>query len=134
MNATDVEIVARTLYGESRSEGLEGIAAVANVIQNRVQRPRWWGKDFTGVCRKKWQFSTWNEDDPNLAMILAVTLRNPMFQDCYLIARAAVAGDLRDRTKGADHYFADYIATPKWAIGKTPTVVIGRHRFYRIEK
>ena len=43
-----------------------------------------------------------------------------------------MAGEIADPTGGADHYYADYIAAPKWARGRTPTARIGRHLFFRL--
>lgn len=40
----DVDILARTIYGEARSEGQEGMEAVACVVMNRYRAGRW----FTG--------------------------------------------------------------------------------------
>jgi spore germination cell wall hydrolase CwlJ-like protein len=130
----ELDVVARTIWGEASGEGMEGMAAVANVIANRVARPRWWGKGWVGVCQKKYQFSCWLVGDPVRKKMLTVTTTNMRFRDALILARAAIAGELGDRTRGADHYYADYIATPKWAQGQTPTVVIGRHRFFKLEK
>lgn len=128
-----VDTLARTLYGEARGQGLDGMAAVANVIVNRANNPGWWGASIASVCTHPWQFSCWNEGDPNRARLLRVTDADPQFRDCLLIARAAVAGELRDRTSGANHYHATSIPVPKWARGRKPTVTIGDHCFYRIE-
>lgn len=128
-----VDTLARTLWGEARGQGLDGMAGVANVVTNRVNYPGWWGTGWVGVCIAPKQFSCWNDNDPNRARLLRVTAEDPQFRDCLLIARAAIAGELRDRTQGANHYHATGIAVPKWARGKKPTTTIGDHRFYRIE-
>lgn len=128
--ATDT--VARTLWGEARNQGLDGMAAVANVIANRVASPGWWGSGWAGVCRKRYQFSCWLDDDPNLPRLLSVTEKDGVFRDAVMLAKAVIAGELRDRTKGATHYHADSIPAPKWAKGEKPTVVIGAHRFFRL--
>ena len=48
---TELEIFAKTLFGEARGEKLSGIEAVANVIMNRVKHAQkigsyWWGKQL----------------------------------------------------------------------------------------
>ena len=54
---TDVDIIAKTLYGEARGEGYDGMLAVATVIYNRAKHD----KDlFVKVCLKPKQFSCWN--------------------------------------------------------------------------
>jgi len=61
----NVEYMARTLWGEARGESEEGQVAVGHVIKNRVEKKTWYGKTIKDVCLKKWQFSCWNENDPN---------------------------------------------------------------------
>jgi len=68
-NIEEVDVLARTLYGEARGEGLLGLEAIANVIMNRLKISRkktngyWWGNSIVGICRKPYQFSCWNKDD-----------------------------------------------------------------------
>lgn len=129
-----IEILARTIYGEARGETVRGKEAVAAVIVNRVNRSRerggyWWGDTLEGVCLKPWQFSCWNENDPNRARVEAVTPGNRVFQSCIRIARRAASGALDDHTAGATHYHGSR-ANPPWARGKAPSAVIGRHLFY----
>jgi len=129
-----VDILARTLYGEARGEPVRGQEAVAAVVVNRVRRARerggyWWGTTIVEVCLKPWQFSCWNGNDPNRPKILAVNPDDRRFAACLRIARRAVAGALADPTDGATHYHA-LGRPPLWAVGREPSAVIGRHRFY----
>lgn len=134
-SSTVVEIVARTLWGEARSQGETGMHAVCNVIQNRAKNPGWWGKDLRSVCLAPEQFSCWNASDPE-----AAKMRGPIddaaFALATTIAKKAVAETLPDITRGADHYFAETIATPSWAYGRSPTFVCGtpgdRQFFYKL--
>lgn len=87
-----VEILARTLWGEARGEGVIGMEAVAWVVLNRrtvarqearrqiqrfghLRKRYWWGDTILKICRKPYQFSCWNMDDPNMAKMLRVTKR-----------------------------------------------------------
>lgn len=133
----DLEIMARTLYGEARGEPWRGKIAVAWVIRNRAEtdlgrdnRPDWWGEGVAGVCLKPWQFSCWNTADPMRPKIEAAG--SLKLADCLRACFAVLTDEEPDPTEGATHYFADYIPEPHWAKGRTPTTVIGRHRFYRI--
>ncbi len=67
----EADVLARTLWGEARSEGHVGMEAVASVVLNRVKVARdhggkyWWGANIVQVCQKPYQFSCWNRSDPN---------------------------------------------------------------------
>ena len=132
MNET--EILAKTIYGEARGESLSGQEAVANVILNRVKmnliHPMWWGKSITEVCLKPKQFSCWNSDDPNFKLLQADLSAQPVYQICERIARRALAGVLKDNTKGATHYHS-FRCHPLWARHLVPCAQIGHHLFYR---
>ncbi len=132
---SEVEVLARTLYGEARGEELAGIEAVASVILNRVafakRRGRyWWGNDVKSVCLKPAQFSCWNEADPNRKRLLALNPRDPAYRLCKRIAKRAVAGELPDQTDGATHYHT-HAVDPFWARGHVPVAEIGNHLFYK---
>ncbi|MDA1091580.1 MAG: cell wall hydrolase [Proteobacteria bacterium] len=130
-----VETLARTIYGEARGELVRGKEAVACVIMNRVRRAKqrgghyWWGATVEEVCRRPYQFSCWNENDPNRDRIVTVGTDNRNFQSCLRIARRALAGTLKDPTAGATHYHAKSVMPP-WTKDRTPSATIGNHRFY----
>jgi hypothetical protein len=126
-----VDVFARTLWGEARGEGQPGIEGVASVVLNRARRgPRyWWGGTVVDVCKRPFQFSCWNPNDPNRARLLAVGATDVAFRLCLDVARAAVAGTLADPTSGATHYHVASML-PAWARGKTPCARIGSHVFY----
>jgi N-acetylmuramoyl-L-alanine amidase len=123
------DTLARTLWGEARGEGREGMMAVASVILNRAAKPGWWGRSVAEVCLRPRQFSCWLADDPNRAKLEKVDERDAQFRLAQQIAEQALGGGLPDYTFGATHYHAVDIA-PAWAKGHTPCVVIGRHAFY----
>lgn len=132
----EVDVLARTLWGEARGEGDAGMMAVAAVVLNRVAHAEnragyWWGNDIISVCQKPYQFSCWNRSDPSYLKLQAVTDKDRHFATALRIARRAVIGAIDDATGGATHYHADYVS-PYWAQGQTPTAIIGRHIFYRL--
>ena len=128
---SEINVLARTIWGEARGEGYAGMQAVANVIMNRVKRGGWYGLTVTEVCKKPYQFSCWNVNDPNYAKIKNVTTDNNQFLQALEIARQAVAGTLPDITSGATEYHAISIK-PNWNYAKLEEVgVIGNHKFYR---
>jgi len=134
--ATDgtIDVLIRTAMGEARGEGLTGIAAVLNVIINRALHPRWWGSTPVDVCLEPWQFSCWNINDPNRAVILALNTNSDDLRFVRALAVEALALRLPDKTGGADSYFDRRMPVPpSWAARAAHTVTIGNHEFYRVE-
>lgn len=125
----DIEVTARTLYGEARGQPLDGIIAVACVVMNRARKGGWWGDAPAAVCLAPWQFSCWNARDANRPIIERVQPGNFIFDVCRLVASLAVRGLLPDPTGGATHYHTKGVA-PDWSRGKTPCAVIGNHLFF----
>jgi N-acetylmuramoyl-L-alanine amidase len=127
------DVLARTIWGEARSESVRAMEAVAAVILNRVASARegrsWWGSTIIAVCRAPLQFSCWNLSDPNRRLVDQVTEDDRVFPICQRIARRAITGGLADPTGGATHYHALGTA-PVWADGHIPCARIGRHVFY----
>ena len=126
----DIETLARTIWGEARGEGKEGMTAVASVIMNRVHRGGWFGKTVTSVCKMPWQFSCWNANDPNCQKVIEITTIDPQYAQALIIAEKAVARGLPDTTGGATHYH-EYKIKPKWAAEMKQTKQIGNHIFYK---
>lgn len=131
----DVDVLARTLYGEARGEPVRGKEAIAAVVVNRVavaQRRggHWWGDTVARVCLAEKQFACWNPGDPNREKLLSATRQSPGMAVCLRIARRACKGLLDDPTDGATHYHANHI-TPRWAEGHAACAAIGNHLFYR---
>ena len=137
---TDIDILARTIYGEARGclrqrdGGLAALIAVANVVMNRVVQQTWYGKSIREVCLKPYQFSCWNENDANRPVILNVAKgRDKVFDVCYEVAENVIAGRWPDLTQGSDHYYAVWIPkSPVWSIGHVPVAKIGVHVFFRL--
>lgn len=125
-----IDLLARTIYGESRGEGVPGMQAVANVIMNRVNAGSWYGRTVGEVVLKPYAFSCWNKNDPNYSLITTVDENNSGFRLAKSIATDAYNGKLADLTNGATHYHAAG-STPYWADSMIKTVVIGNHVFYK---
>ncbi len=130
---SDQDVLARTCWGEARNQGYIGLEAVACVVMNRValpNHPHFGNGDITACCKAPWQFSSWNDNDPNLPKLLAVTADDSVFAECLQIAQDAIDGNLVDPTNGATFY--QVLGTnATWAIGQTPCAIIGQHAFYK---
>jgi N-acetylmuramoyl-L-alanine amidase len=127
----DRDILTRTLFGEAGNETDAGQVAVIHSIRNRLLRGP--AKRFGGtpaqVCLQPWQFSCWNESDPMRARMLAMKPESATYQRlAETVDRAWV---MPDTIGGADHYYASYIAKPRWAEPPARmTVRHGVHMFF----
>lgn len=130
----EIDVLARTLWGEARGEGETGMHAVANVVMNRVRNPRWWGNTVETVCLQPAQFTCWSHKDPNYEKLKAVTVEtDQVFAKAVEIATKAIDVGITDITGGADHYYNPFHANPKWALESRVTKKIGNHIFLRLE-
>lgn len=129
----DVDVLARTIWGEARGEPdpAAAMTAVANVVLNRVKRQTYWGRTIEEVCRKPYQFSCWNAGDRNRPKMLAVTRQDREFVLACAIAENAVAHQIADNTKGATHYYSRRMpAPPRWARRHACCETVGNHLFF----
>lgn len=143
-SALDLDIGARTVFGEARGEPLDGKIAVAWVLRNRAARGLYEKRlralfgdgRIASACRARLQFSCWNERDPNRNKIETVTGDDPVFQECQLAVLVALHGYAPDPTAGSTHYHTTAKPAwatawpPAWAAGKQPVCAIGAHSFY----
>ena len=118
VNAEDIELMARVVYGESRGEPFEGQIAVAAVILNRV-----FANDFpstvSGVIYQDLAFTAVADGQYKLT---------PDAQ-AYQAVRQALNG--YDPTYGALYYWNPSTATSRWVWSREVTLKIGRHVFAR---
>jgi len=126
MTEYDMEILAKTIFGEARGEPHEGQVAVACVILNRWKSKKWFaGPTIAATCLKPYQFSCWNKSDPNSQKI--AKLSYAQYSKYFDVIKEAEAHDV---TNGATHYHTEGIH-PKWAEGITPCKVFAHHVFYK---
>lgn len=134
MSIKEIDVLARTIYGEARGESISGQEAIANVVINRLafsnkKRRYWWGNDIISICQAPFQFSCWNKSDPNYQKITTITNADINFCIAYRIATRAFNGALEDSTCGATHYHTKNVF-PNWSKAKIPCAEIGSHLFY----
>lgn len=125
-----VDCLADNIYHEAGYEPREGKEAVALVTLNRTQDPRF-PKDICSVVKQK---TTMAERIVCQFSWFCQNVSNPRKKDAYQEAREVAVyvyanyENLKDITKGALYYHADYV-NPRWKLEKT--TVIGRHIFYK---
>lgn len=134
LDESEVRLLAATAWAEARSEGEDGMRAVAHVIVNRVGGR--FGESVEDVIRAPWQFSAWNRGDPNRPLA-----QNPeryatgganleTWEIAQRVAREVLSGQSIDPTEGALFYHTRAIQ-PWWSRHGQGRREIGAHVFYR---
>jgi N-acetylmuramoyl-L-alanine amidase len=135
IDVVDAHWMALTMWGEARNQGEEGMRAVGHVIANR-RAARTHGTFVTDTVSAAWQFSCWNKNDPNRAMMLAIDdlpeggAAHRQWVAAKRIAAEVLAGRSTDPTGGALFYHTTAVQ-PAWSRGVTPVTQIGDHLFFR---
>lgn len=113
---SDVNLIAKAIYGEARGESYVGQVAVGAVIMNRVKSSKF-PNTIAGVVYQKGAFDAVSDGQINL---------NP---DSTAKKAAQDALNGWDPTYGAIYYFNPNTATNAWIWSRPMTITIGKHRF-----
>lgn len=115
-NSSNVNLLARVVYGEARGEPYTGQVAVAAVVLNRVKSSKF-PNTISGVVYQSGAFDAVADGQIN------------MTPDTTAKKAAQDALNGWDPSYGAIYYFNPSTATNKWIWSRPLTVVIGKHRF-----
>ena len=115
-NSSNVNLIARAIYGEARGEPYTGKVAIGAVILNRVKHSSF-PNSISGVIYQRGAFDAVSDGQINLT------------PDSSAIKAAQDAINGWDPSYGAIYYFNPATATNKWIWSRPLTVVIGKHRF-----
>lgn len=115
-SSSDLQLLARAVYGEARGEPYTGQVAVAAVILNRVKSSSF-PNTVSGVIYQKGAFTAVSDGQINLSPNASA----------YQAAQAALNG--WDPTNGCLYYYNPATATSKWIWSLTVYLKIGKHNF-----
>lgn len=115
-NSSDVNLLAKLIYGEARGEPYTGQVAVGAVVMNRV-RSSSFPNTIAGVIYQSGAFDVVRDGQINLTPD----------SNAKKAAQDAING--WDPSYGAIYYFNPSTATNKWIWSRPMTVTIGKHRF-----
>ena len=115
-NTSNVNLLARLIYGEARGEPYTGQVAVGAVVMNRVKSSSF-PNTISGVIYQSGAFDAVSDGQINLS------------PDSTAKKAAQDALNGWDPSYGAIYYFNPSTATNKWIWSRPMTVTIGRHRF-----
>jgi hypothetical protein len=142
LKLSPVQVLCLTIYGEARGEPTEGKIAVGSVILERVDHRNWDGKTITEVCFKPYQFSCYNERDPNYPKLLHIAERwdfelatGMTLNDCYGIALGLLNGNIPRTPEIAAAHCCQYATAKgaenvKWDDKMKVVAKIGSHIFF----
>lgn len=121
-------MLALCVWREARGEPYPGKLMVAQVIKNRVEDKRW-PDDYVGVITQPYQFSAFNQNDPNVVKFPKED--DPAWKESVAAADAVLAAREGHSYTSANHYHVKQMdPKPRWAEGKTPVGEAGNHVFY----
>lgn len=115
-NSSNVNLLAKVVYGEARGEPYTGQVAVAAVVLNRVKSSKF-PNTISGVVYQSGAFDAVADGQIN------------MTPDTTAKKAAQDALNGWDPSYGAIYYFNPSTATNKWIWSRPMTVTIGKHRF-----
>lgn len=113
---SDINLLARLVYGEARGESYTGQIAVAAVVLNRVKSSSF-PNTISGVIYQPYAFTAVSDGQINLT------------PDARAISAAKEAMNGYDPTYGAIYYYNPATATSAWIFSRKTTVQIGQHVF-----
>lgn len=115
-SSSNVNLLARLIYGEARGETYTGQVAVGAVVLNRVKSSLF-PNTISGVIYQSGAFDAVSDGQINMA------------PDSTAKKAAQDAINGWDPSYGAIYYFNPSTATNKWIWSRPLTVTIGKHRF-----
>ena len=118
---SDIEIMAKVVFAESKGESYEGKVAVASVILNRTISPSF-PSTIEKVITQKNAFSC----------VINGEIKASPNEDCYRAVMEAIKG--KDPTNQALYFYNPKVATCNWMknIDKKNVKTIGKHVFFQI--
>lgn len=134
VDQSDITLLTMCIWGEARGEDLSAQIAVGCTVRNRVINPRWWGRSWREVILKPYQYSAFNEADPN-----SQKMKDPLkegnggqvWRRCLWVAWGIYHNLVEDVTGNATHYHQRSMRKyPSWAAELTRTKEIGPFIFY----
>ncbi len=127
--------IKNALYYEARSEGKEGILAVASVIENRVNHPAY-PSTYCGVIHQHKQFSYTLEGKPDVESV-AWRLKAADKQAYGYVSEVSdkmLDGGFKPILDSNVLHYAKYSVRNYWTKTKAVAARIGKHIFYKEKK
>ncbi|MEH7380151.1 cell wall hydrolase [Bacillus sp. JJ1533] len=116
-SAEELDLLARIVRAEAQAEPFEGKVAVAAVVLNRLESPKF-PDTIQGVIYQRGQFQP----------VRNGAINKPADEESKKAVRAALT-EMRYIAKEALFFYNPTIATSRWLDSRTTAIKIGRHVF-----
>nr|WP_272495785.1 cell wall hydrolase [Bacillus pinisoli] len=113
----EIDLLARIVRAEAQGEPFEGKVAVATVVLNRLESPKF-PNTIKGVIYQRGQFQP----------VANGKINRPADKESIRAVYAALS-DMRHITQNSLFFYNPTIATSRWLDSRQTTVVIGNHVF-----
>ncbi|MFZ3589993.1 cell wall hydrolase [Bacillus sp. DJP31] len=117
ISKNEIELLARLVRAEAQTEPFKGKVAVATVVLNRVESPKY-PKTIKKVIYQRGQFQPVSNGQIN----------KPADKESIQAVYAALSS-MRNITQDSLFFYNPDIATSRWLDSRATTVVIGQHVF-----
>ena len=121
LNETDVNCMAKVVLHEAGNQPRRGKIAVAHVMVNRVKQG--FAGNVCAVARQPGQFFQLNRYHPDR--------KSTQWAEAVDVARTVLAGDVRDMSKGALYFHANWAKPDRFFRSRTKVASLEDHDFYR---
>ncbi len=140
----ELEVLAKTIWGETVGEPWESSVAVASLIMNRFhiaekRQQIWWGNNILKICQTPYQFGCWSRNKVFIQEMRSVNTKDDeRYAACLVLAKGVIAGGLVDTVEGSTHFckrptHPAWVTYPYWTKAVTPTITVGNLNFYKLE-
>lgn len=121
LNPRDVNCIAKVVHHEAANQPRAGQIAVAQVLINRVRQG--FGNTVCAVANQPGQFFRLNRYHPDR--------HSAEWREAVDVARQVLAGEVRDLSKGALYFHANWKRPNSFFRGRTKVARLEDHDFYR---
>jgi spore germination cell wall hydrolase CwlJ-like protein len=134
-------LLASLIFLKSRDEIKQAKIGVGCTVRNRVNNPRWWGRNYRQVIVPLLDLYVLSEQKKDLVLNPIKNDVNEKWDNCYLVAKGILNNTIQDITFNSDYFFLSTEKLPSWlnskfrqsTISQWYVCTFGNIRFYRVE-
>jgi hypothetical protein len=125
-------LLTSLIFLKARNDIPQAKIGIGCVVRNRVNNPRWWGRNYRQVILSLADLPRLSNRETDAVLNPVKNGLNEKWDECYLVAKKILDNAIQDITYNSDYFFltSDLIQkTPRqWYV-----CTIGNVQFYRVE-